>query len=337
MTNILVVFTGGTIGSTTNNGTINTDTSQGYKLLELFGQSYSGSKPCCFKTIQPVQILSENLYPIVWETVIKAIEAENTSQFDGIIVTHGTDTLAFSAAAISLYFNAITVPVLLVSSDMPLGHPQANGLNNFHCAVEFIKQRKEGGVFVPYKNKNADTQVHLGARIASCLQVSSDFVSVQSKPYLIFTENIFYQENEIVPSERTPIKLKANFSTRILLIKPYPGLNYSLYNLDEADVVLHDLYHSGTACSSENWGKNHSLKQFIKRCNQKEINLYMAPAIKNRDSYESTQLLIKQGAKMIWDMSLEVSYTKLILAYGNFKTADAVQHFLEQDIANEHI
>lgn len=337
MTKILVVFTGGTIGSTTNNGTINTDTSQGYKLLELFEQSSSSSNSCCFKIIQPVQILSENLFPIIWETVINAIEAENISQFDGIIITHGTDTLAFSAAALALYFNAITVPVLLVSSDMPLEHPQANGLTNFHCAVEFIKQRKEGGVFVPYKNQNADTQVHLGARIASCLQVSSDFISVQSKPYLVFTKNIFYQENEKNPSKRTPVKLTANFSTRVLLIKPYPGLNYSLYNLDETDVVLHDLYHSGTACSSENWGENHSLLQFIKICHQKEINLYMAPAIKNRDSYESTQLLIKQGAKMIWDMSLEVSYTKLLLAYGNFKTADAVQHFLEQEIANEHI
>ena len=64
--------------------------------------------------IQAVEILSENLFPSVWETLINAIEAENISQYDGIIVTHGTDTLAFTAAALSLYFNAIKIPLLLV-------------------------------------------------------------------------------------------------------------------------------------------------------------------------------------------------------------------------------
>ncbi len=335
--NILAVFTGGTIGSTAINGSIKPDSSKRYKLLDLFEKAYPSSNNLCFKTIQPVQILSENLFPSVWETLIEAIETEDISHFDGIIITHGTDTLAYTAAALSLYFNSTPIPILLVSSDTPLDTPQANGLLNFHCAIEFIKQRKEAGVFVPYKNQNTKTLIHLGTHVASSLQVSSDFLSVQSKAYLSFEENAFHQQNVIFSPDRTPVQLIAHFSTQILLIRPYPGLDYSQYNLDQVDVVLHDLYHSGTACTSTDWGGNHSLLQFIEKCHHKNLAFYMTPAIKNTDTYDSTRLLIKQGAQMIWNMSLESSYTKLLLAYGNFTTTENINQFLEQNIAFEHI
>jgi L-asparaginase len=337
MLNILLVFTGGTIGSTTLNGTINTSKKQGYKLLDLFQQSYPEKNGIHFKTIQPVDILSENLHPTVWKTLIIAIENENISQYDGVIITHGTDTLAFTAAALSLYFNEIKIPLLLVSSDYPLDHPQANGLIHFICATEFIKQRKEAGVFVPYKNQKSAVFVHLGTRIASCLQLSGDFISVQSKAYLSFERNTFYPNNPINSIEKVNVQLKPHFNTCILLIKPYPGLDYTHLKLDQVDVVLHDLYHSGTACSTEQWGKNSSLLMFIQACNKKKIKLYMAPAIKNKDVYDSTKLLLAQGAKMIWNMSLESAYVKLLLAYGNYTNQDSVDKFLECDIAFESI
>lgn len=336
MRNILVVFTGGTIGSTASKGRINTDARQSYKLLDLFKQSYSSSNNLQFKTIQPVQILSENLFPSVWEDLIKAIEAENVSDFDGIIVTHGTDTLAFTASALSLYFHSIKIPLLLVSSDYPLDHPQANGLINFNCAVEFIEQRDESGVFVPYKNQNADILVHLGSRIASSLQLSGDFISVQSNAFLRF-DGTFHQQNTTSSTKDKHNQLIPNFSTRILLIKPYPGLNYSHFSLDQVDLVLHDLYHSGTACSIADWGENHSLLHFIKKCRERNIGLYLAPAIKTEDAYESTSSLLEQGAKMIWNMSLESAYTKLLLAYGNFNDTNSINQFLEQNISLELI
>jgi L-asparaginase len=337
MSNILLVFTGGTIGSTVLYKTINTSDKQCYKLLNLFKQSYPEPNKLNFNAIQPVLLLSENLFPTVWETLIAAIEAENISQYDGIIITHGTDTLAYTAAALSLYFNTIKIPILLVSSDYPLDSPQANGLSHFICAVEFIRQRKEAGVFVPYKNTNSATFVHLGTRLASCLQLSGKFISVQSKAYLRFEQNTFYQQNAINSVDRIKIQLAPLFSSRILLIKPYPGLDYSNFLIDHVDAVIHDLYHSGTACSSEDWGEHYSLLKFIQRCSQKKVALYMAPAIKSAAAYDSTRILIEQGAKMIWNMSLESAYVKLLLAYGNFNDADSINQFLEQNIAYEII
>ena len=151
MKNILVLFTGGTIGSTVCDGIINISPQSGFQLIQLF-QALPQSEPIYFDCVQPLQLLSENLHPSVWTTLIHAIEAQSLENYDGIIVTHGTDTLAFTAVALSFYFHNLNKPLLVVSSNYPLEHPQANGLKNFRCAVEFIRQQKQNGVFVPYTN-----------------------------------------------------------------------------------------------------------------------------------------------------------------------------------------
>jgi len=337
MYNILLVFTGGTIGSSSIDGTINISKQQSYKLLEMFTQLDAGNKTINFNVIQATQILSENLFPTFWETLINTIEAENPNQYDGIIITHGTDTLAFSASALGLYFNELEIPLLLVSSDYPLEDPRANGLKNFTCAIQFIKQRKEKGVFVPYTNNCTETMLHHGTRLASCLQLSGDFISVQSKAYLKFQNNQFELQHANNSNTLVTCQLKPLFSTKILLVKPYPGLDYSSLALDNVEVVLHDLYHSGSACSTDEWGNNHSLVSFIKKCKRWNIPFYMAPAIQHINVYQSTKQLFKHDAKMIWNMSLESAYTKLLLGYGNFSDESLIEEFLQQNIAGEII
>jgi L-asparaginase/Glu-tRNA(Gln) amidotransferase subunit D len=336
MKNILVVFTGGTIGSKATDGAINTSSDASFKLLQLFQQHHKNHQQIQFKTIQPLQILSENLAPAAWEILIEAIEAENPGQYDGIIITHGTDTLAFTAAALSFYFNAINIPILLVSSNYPLDNPAANGLENFICAIEFILQINQAGVFVPYRNPQHATQLHKGTRLASSLQLSGDFFSIQNKSYMQF-ENQQFSLLHPFANLSAQHTLKAVFSKRVLLIKPYPGLDYSYFDLSAVDVVLHDLYHSGTACTSGQWGADFSLLTFIKRCRERGIKVYLAPAIKSENAYETTRALLEAGAEMIWNMSLESAYGKLLLAYGNFQQEQQIMDFIKEDIAGEHV
>ncbi|MGZ5602380.1 MAG: asparaginase domain-containing protein, partial [Methylobacter sp.] len=247
MKNILVVFTGGTIGSIATDGTINTEGNTSFKLIRLFQQHDQNHRQIHFDTIQPLQILSENLAPSAWKIIIAAIEAARPDRYDGIIITHGTDTLAYTACALNFYFNTVKIPMLLVSSDYPLDHPQANGLENFICAVEFILQINQAGVFVPYRNQQQTAQVHQGTRLTCSLQLSGDFFSVQGKSYMQFENRRFSLLNPQAQQASTKnIPLKAGFSERILMIKPYPGLDYTRFNLDNVDAVLHDLYHSGT-------------------------------------------------------------------------------------------
>lgn len=346
MKKILVVFTGGTIGSTATDGTISTNSNASFKLLKLFEQHYQGHTAIHFDTLQPIQILSENLAPAAWKIIIEAIESAQIDKYDGIIVTHGTDTLAYSAAALSFYFHELVLPMLLVSSDYPLESPKGNGLANFICAVEFIRQQKATGVFVPYRNAGQTMQIHRGSRLTCSLQLSGDFFSVQGKSFMQYdgqqftSINTTHSEPAKQGLERTDndiTSLIPQFSNRILMIKPYPSLDYSHFNLDAVDAILHDLYHSGTACATKQWGKNHSLVEFLKRCHKQNIPTYLAPAIKAENAYQSTLELTEQGAALIWNMSIEAAYVKLMLAYGNFSDKQEISGFIGRDIAYEHI
>lgn len=338
MKNILLVFTGGTIGSMiARDGVINTNPNANFRLLNLFAEQNGNGSPVQFKVLRPLQILSENLHPGDWTRIVEAIEAEELSQFAGVIVTHGTDTLAFSAAALGLYFNRLKIPLLLVSSDLPLENPQANGLPNFQCAVEFILRIREGGVFVAYKNTGEIMRVFRATRLASCLQLDSRFIGIQSAEYMSFDDGEFRRRETPTDIRPTAMNLKPDFSPRVLLIRPYPGMDYSQYNIEGYDAVLHDLYHSGTACVSKAWGTRHSLVDFIEGRGRRSIPVYLAPAVKTGNAYDSTSALLNSGAEMIWNMSLEAAYAKLLLAYGNFTDRQEIKNFLERDIAWEHV
>jgi len=337
MQKILLIFTGGTIGSLAKAGAIDTCDSAGFLLLELFAKKANTPGLVTFKTVQARQILSENLHPHDWSQMIAAIEAEDLKQFAGIILTHGTDTLAFSAAALGLYFHKLAIPMLLVSSDLPLTEPQANGLPNFYCAVDFILRIQLSGVFVAYQNPGQTMLIYRATRLASSLQLSSDFIGIQSKAFMQIVNDNFIQLDKANDTQPYNYPIKAHFSSRILLIRPYPGLDYTRFNLDGVAAVLHDLYHSGTACAATEWGSRHSLIEFIKQCRQRNINIYLAPALHNENIYSSTKELLSHGAEIIWNMSLEAAYPKLLLAYGNFDDTLLIQSFLDADIAFEHI
>ncbi len=336
MKKVLVIFTGGTIGSAVSNGVINTANTQAFKLLEQFQDVDPQAQDIQFTTLQPLQILSENMAPATWQILINSIESQPLKNYDGIVITHGTDTLAYTAATLGYYFSAINIPMLLVSSDYSLDDARANGLENFRCAIEFIRQRIRAGVFVPYANQSQTMYVHHGTRLTCSLQLTGDFYSVQKKPFMHYENQIFTQL-DVSPSVVSYIPLKAHFYTRIIMIKPYPGLNYEAIKPEQGDVVLHDLYHSGTACASNEWGEYYSLVTFIERCTQHGVKVYLAPAIKSPSAYQSTRALLSKGAEMLWNMSIESAYVKLLLAYGNFTEPQQIKAFLEANIAGEQV
>lgn len=354
MKKILVVFTGGTIGSVAAGGTINTANAAPFKLLQLFQAQYPEADSIHFDSLQPLQILSENLAPTAWKIIIEAIESAQPDQYDGIIITHGTDTLAYTAAAMSFYFHALALPILLVSSNYPLDNPNGNGLENFICAVEFIQQRVSNGVFVPYRNIGQTMQVHRGSRLTCSLQLTGDFYSVQNNSYAEFDGRQFRlndvpayksngpeKQNGKQDSNSTivskTLQLKPQYSSRILMVKPYPGLDYRYVDVSNADAVLHDLYHSGTACTTAQWGDNHSLLNFLKYCQERNVLVFLAPAYQSENAYQSTRELLEHGANMIWNMSIEAAYVKLVLAFANCSNQQDIMDFIKKDFAHEHI
>ena len=138
--NILVIFTGGTIGSVVDDNWISVDSSAKYTLIETYKKRYKDTDTV-FDTVSPYYILSENLSAKELTLLYKCVKENACKEYDGIIITHGTDTLQYTSAAIGLLFPKIDLPVVFVSSAYPLENPLENGSENFAAAVGLIKSK----------------------------------------------------------------------------------------------------------------------------------------------------------------------------------------------------
>lgn len=245
---ILFVFTGGTIGSTLDGNYISVDAKKPYLLLERYAEN---EKLPDFDTAEPYTALSEHNTGSELSALIACVR-ENISSYDGIIITHGTDTLQYTAAALSYAFGSCTPPICLVSSNFPIEHPQANGLANLRAAIAFIRQGGGNGVFVMYQNQtDARVSVHRGTRLLESQAFSDAVFSVHNCPFgWISSENARFLPNPTYHESPDAVKpfavtdLPAS-CPQILRIVPYVGFQYPSIS-QEIRYILHESYHSGT-------------------------------------------------------------------------------------------
>ncbi len=310
---IELILTGGTIGSTYNeNNIIDIDTVMASNKLitNLFELKPEYKGKIEFNISRPIDLLSENLNFDHWNALIEHLKSIDMSISHGIIITHGTDTLAFTANLMSLLFDGIDVPVFLVSSAKPLTNENANGYDNFNKAVDLIHECVVPSVYVPYKNRNEEMNIHGANRIVQSADLSPDFESAHHKLNVI--EKI---RNELGGGS-TPLltrieKIKGN----ILSISPYPGLNYNDFDLDSVDAVLHRTYHSSTVSAGISEDE-HSIFSLKNRCDEKNIPLYITPVLSGTEqTYASTSEIIKRGIVPLFDMTFEMSYIYLVLKH----------------------
>lgn len=319
MTKILLILTGGTIGSSESNGIIKTEQNKKCRLVELYMQKYSHD--CIFDIKQPLNILSENLDISHWELLVNYILDIDTSEYDGIIITHGSDTLSYSSAMLSMCLRHFDIPVIITASNYPPDDSRSNAVINLRSAVIMIKS-VEHGIFTVFKNDNdTDCSVYLPTRIREADRFFDRFFSFDGICYGTVSEKGFHINSnspaldEIYRKKQPVIKNRLSLKNNVVMIRPYPSFDYSSVHLYEnTKAVLHITYHSATAKTD---GENSALS-LLKKCNDKNIDFYLASfKNKNPSMYETDHILIQNGAKMLFNISDEAAYSKLLLCYNS--------------------
>ncbi|MGN0469812.1 MAG: asparaginase domain-containing protein [Acutalibacteraceae bacterium] len=336
MTKILLLLTGGTIGSALTNGIISTDKNQKCRLIELYSKKYNDD--CVFDIKQPLNILSENLDKSHWEILVNTILQTDISDYDGIIITHGSDTLSYSSAMLSMCLCHLELPVIITASNYIPDDIRSNALINLHSAVILIKTLK-CGVFTVFANEGDDfCSVYLPTRINEADRFADRFSSFDGMCFGTVSNDKFIQ-NPLSPSldeiykKRQPLTNRLSLKKDVLMIRPYPSMNYSSIGLNEnTAAVLHITYHSSTAKTD---GENSAL-EFLEKCKKANIDFYCA-SFKSQKSalYETSNILIKNGAIPLYNISNESAYAKLLLCC-NCDISDKMA-FMEQEIYFEEV
>lgn len=327
---VLVIFTGGTIGSSVQGEYIGTSEETKYELLRLY-QNSEDAVNVEFDTVSPYTLLSENLDGNHLNQLVGCVQralhgmlslqksdsTENsTMQYDGIIVTHGTDTLQYSAAALSMTTSP-NIPVVLVSSNYVLTDNRANGLTNFLEAVRFIATGT-AGVFVSYCNQGSAPQIWNGDSLLPHQAFSDSLYGMtgitENQSNCNSTINSACESNL---ADQPCIDTPSNFSLKtkfedtlltnecpVLYLKATPGMCYpSLTETTKA--VLLETYHSGTLCTAGT-----SLSDFVLEAKKLDIPIYVI-GMEDRVQYESTKEYEQLGLHILPKCSPIYAYMKL--------------------------
>lgn len=343
MKKILLIFTGGTIGSKTSGGITNVDDTAKYRLIEKYYEKYGDNAE--FECIAPLNILSENLALSHWQTLYDAVceKLGDNSGFSGIIIAHGSDTLAYTAAAMSFLLCGIKIPVVLIAADRSIDDERSNGVANFAAAVDFINNAALPGVFAIYRDKIGKMPVYLGTRLNTADDTDSfssyrgvDFGEMINGNFALNHDSRNPTANDLckkaVGLQKSPIK----FCKNVLCLSPYPSLDYSFISInpEKTAAVLHSLYHSSTACTSD--GDN-SLIRFADRLKSQNIPLYLLGAAHFSDEcvYQTAAELRECGAVPLHDISQTAAFAKICIAH-NVDGVDA-RRYVQNNMFFEYI
>lgn len=358
---ILLILTGGTICSFVNEkGERDSDAERAQTLIvnnfRASGSALADESRTCFDVKMPLDILSENMTTTHWNTLINAMKGYDYSAYDGVIILHGTDTLAYTASLLSMLMEGTKIPVFLISSQLPPYEAAANGNANFRAAVELTANGIEPNVYAVYRNieinggeKEHKMYLHLGSHLLQCGDRSDNFYSIDmqeiSMENAVFEGSFIKTNDEKTPAAEGSMPLCdcGELSPCVLKIAPYVGINYDWFSLEGVKAVLHGTYHSCTMAvdpyKDEDPLTNHAVLSLKKRCDDAAppVPLFFEPCNEAAYKYATTGIVLGSGAKTIWQTTSETAYIKLLLGCSNGLEGDALERYLNTEINGEFI
>ena len=280
---------------------------------------------------------SENLQPEHWVETAKKIESVANSDYKGIIIAHGTDTMHYSSTFLSFALSGLKIPVVFVGSQRSSDRPSSDAALNLIAATRLIAETDAKGVYIVMHHNESDDTIscHLGTRVRkNHTSKRSAFETVGNDPaFLILNEKIiknftseFFTEQSFNP--------RLEIDTKVALVKYHPG-----YEPKQIDALI-DL--GFKAIIFEGTGLGHvgnTMYDVVKKANQHGLFLGMtSQCIDGRVKmtvYESGRDLLEMGIIPLENMIPEVALVKTMWALGNSEDKDELKKLLLENIASE--
>lgn len=322
---ILVIFTGGTIGSEQSGKSVGLNTSKRKLLLDKYAAERGNG--VTFDSLSPINILSENVQKDDLYALYDCVRATDCGKYDGVIVTHGTDTLCFTVNWFSQVLCDFPLPVVFVSALYPLDDGRSNGLKNFCGAVAFIEKAGVKGVFCSFANDGENAKIHLASRLIYPDEVNGFYHSVKGAHFAeIAGGEVVFNPSPDVPSPEevnanAPEALAPTLCDEVLLITMRSLLNFEMYDFFRSRplAIVVELSHSGTICTV---GDELNFKKFALRCKGLNIPVIIAPVMSAAGVYSSMSEL-PENVIAARDMTIEMTLVKVMCALGAKKNPAA--------------
>ena len=280
---------------------------------------------------------SENLQPQHWIDTAKKIESVANSNYKGIIVAHGTDTMHYSSAFLSFALSGLKIPVVFVGSQRSSDRPSSDAASNLIAATRFIAQTDTTGIYIVMHHNESDETIscHLGTRVRkNHTSKRSAFETVGNDPaFLILDGKIIKNSTENFFKDQY-FNPRLGIDTKVALVKYHPG-----YEPKQIETLI-DL--GFKAIIFEGTGLGHvgkTMYNVVKKA--KECGLFLGMTSQCIDGrvrmtvYESGRDLLEMGIVPLENMITEVALVKTMWAIGKSNDKNDLTKLLLENIASE--
>ena len=254
---LLLIYTGGTIGMKEDPVEQTLKPFDFSQILEEVPELGKFAHRIDSYTFTPL-IDSSDVEPSLWVSIVELIERKY-DDYDGFVILHGTDTMAYSASVLSFMFEGLTKPVIFTGSQLPIGSPRTDGKENLISSVEIAAAKdEEGHAIVPEVCIFFDNMLMRGNRTTK--MNSDNFRAFRSENYPLLADagiNIRYNTTSILKPEdwnRRPVFHKT-LDTRVSILKLHPGITPQVVEHilcgKESRAVILETYGAGNAPSKD--------------------------------------------------------------------------------------
>lgn len=335
MYNIFIIYTGGTIGMVKDPET-GTFIPFDFELIEKNLPDLSRlNYKLTVHSFEPI-IDSSNMRPSIWLEMAQIIR-DNYSHYDGFVILHGSDTMAYSASMLSFLLEGLQKPVVFSGSQLPIGEIRTDARENLMTALEIASGKKDGRSLVQEVCILFDNKLFRGNR--SFKYNSDKFEAFRSPNYPVLAEagiHIRYNEEVLLDNTDKDFICHYHIDNRVGVLKLFPGISaetiQAVLNSDVRSIVM-ETFGSGNTMTDA-WfldlladaiksGKN---ILDISQCKVGSVEL---------GRYETSQGLQAIGILNGYDMTFETAVTKLMYLQGEFESQQEVAYWIQQPIRGE--
>ncbi len=317
--NILILYTGGTFGMTYDNHGVLIPFDFSSILHELPSLKNLALGLTVISFDEPID--SSNIEPEHWKILAKII-GEQYDTHDGFVVLHGTDTMAYTASALSFMLNGLSKPVVFTGAQLPISEPRSDARENLITALEVASAKKDGSALVPEVCIYFDYELLRGNRSKKVESMQFDaFDSGNYPPLAKAGVKIDYNFSAIrsVPTQ-TSLRVLSKVDTHISILKLFPGIGEitirQILDTPQLKALILETYGSGNAPTSSDLLKN--LKNAIDG-GLLVLNISQCPGGRViQGKYETSKQLQQIGVIGGADMTTEAAVTKLMILLGEF-------------------
>jgi L-asparaginase len=333
----MIIYTGGTIGMINQAGSRSLTPFDFEQILrhvpeiEKFGYRF---KPV---TIHPV-VDSSNIKPATWIRIATLIEREY-DHFDGFIILHGTDTMAFSASALSFMLQDLGKPVIFTGSQLPVSTLRTDARENLISSIEIAAAQKDGVPRVPEVCIYFEFKLLRGNRTTK--QNSEDFNAFFSPNYPALAESgvhlRYYPDRILKRPEGTRLQIHTRLDTNIAILKIFPGIAENtvraILEVPGLKAVILETFGAGNA-PTDPWfyhlirdaAEKGILFLNITQCTQGRVEM---------GRYETSEHLLRAGVISGYDITPEAAVTKLMFLLGQELQTEELKLLLNKSINGE--